>query len=73
MSAIVPPGLPPQPPKLLDRVRTAIRLRHFSPRTEEAYVGWVRRYILFHRKRHPSEMAEAEGGEVGGLGLRDLG
>ena len=60
MSAIVPPGLPPQPPKLLDRVRTAIRLRHFSPRTEEAYVGWVRRYILFHRKRHPSEMGEAE-------------
>ena len=60
MSAIVPPGLPPQPPKLLDRVRTAIRLRHFSPRTEEAYVGWARRYILFHRKRHPSEMGEAE-------------
>ena len=47
-------------PKLLDRLRTAIRLRHFSRRTEEAYVGWVRRYILFHRKRHPSEMAEAD-------------
>ena len=47
-------------PKLLDRLRTAIRLRHFSRRTEQAYVGWVRRYILFHRKRHPSELAEAD-------------
>jgi hypothetical protein len=45
---------------LLDRVRAAIRLRHFSRRTKEAYVGWVRRYILFHRKRHPSEMAEPD-------------
>lgn len=50
----------PLQPKLLDRLRTAIRLRHFSRRTEEAYVGWVRRYILFHKKRHPLEMAEAE-------------
>jgi hypothetical protein len=56
----VPPSLPPQPPKLLDQVRTAVRLRHFSPRTGESYVGWVRRYILFHRKRHPSEMVQAE-------------
>ena len=38
----------------------AIRARHYSLRTEEAYVGWIRRYILFHRKRHPMEMAEAE-------------
>ena len=51
---------PAQAPKLLDRLRTAIRLRHFSRKTEEAYVGWVRRFILFHRKRHPSEMGEAE-------------
>ena len=35
-------------------------MRHFSRRTEEAYAGWVRRYILFHHKRHPAEMAEAE-------------
>lgn len=48
------------PPKLLDRVRAAIRLRHFSRKTEEAYVGWVRRFIIFHQKRHPAEMAEAE-------------
>ncbi len=37
-----------QPPKLLDRVRASIRARHFSPRTEETYVMWIRRFILFH-------------------------
>lgn len=42
------------PPKLPDRVRAAIRARHYSPRTEEAYVMWIRRYILFHGKKHPS-------------------
>jgi len=47
-------------PKLLDRVRTAIRARHYSRRTEEAYVGWIRRFILFHKKRHPAEMGETE-------------
>src|SRR3954454_11744215 len=47
-------------PKLLDRVREAIRLRHYSRRTEEAYVGWIRRYIFFHRVRHPAEMGAAE-------------
>jgi hypothetical protein len=47
-------------PRLLDRVRLAIRSRHYSRRTEEAYVGWIRRYILFHRKRHPREMGERE-------------
>ena len=41
------------PPKLLDQVRGAIRARHYSRRTEEAYVHWIRRYILFHNKRHP--------------------
>ncbi|HEY3054218.1 MAG TPA: phage integrase N-terminal SAM-like domain-containing protein, partial [Thermoanaerobaculia bacterium] len=48
------------PPRLLDRVRQAIRVRHYSLRTEEAYVGWIRRYILFHRKRHPSAMGAQE-------------
>jgi len=43
-------------PKLLDRVRAALRARHYSMRTEEAYVGWIRRFILFHGKRHPSVM-----------------
>src|SRR3989440_4705871 len=50
----------PGPPKLLDRLRAALRLRHYSPRTEEAYVAWVRRFILFHGKRHPLEMGAAE-------------
>lgn len=47
-------------PKLLDRVREAIRLRHYSPRTETAYVAWIRRFILFHGKRHPRDLGEAE-------------
>ena len=47
-------------PKLLDQVRTVARVKHFSLSTERAYVGWIRRFILFHHKRHPSEMAEAE-------------
>src|SRR2546422_5131702 len=51
---------PPPPaarrPRLLDRVREAVRARHYSRRTEEAYVAWIRRYILFHGKRHPAEM-----------------
>jgi integron integrase len=52
---------PPQAqPKLLDRVRAAIRTRHYSIRTEEAYIGWIRRFILFHNKRHPAEMGESE-------------
>jgi len=51
---------PGQKPRLLDRMREAMRARHYSRRTEEAYVGWARRYILFHRKRHPAQMAESE-------------
>ena len=47
-------------PKLLDQVRDAIRVRHYSIRTEKAYVDWCRRYILFHKKRHPAEMGESE-------------
>jgi hypothetical protein len=43
-------------PRLLDRVRHAARLRRMSRRTEQAYVAWVRRFVLFHDKRHPSEM-----------------
>ena len=48
------------PPRLLDRVRAALRARHCSLRTEKAYVGWIRRYILFHGKRHPAEMGPDE-------------
>jgi len=47
-------------PKLLDRVRAAIRTKHYSYRTEEAYVQWIKRFIFFHNKRHPSEMGELE-------------
>lgn len=47
-------------PRLLDRVRLAVRARHYSRRTERAYVAWTRRYVLFHGKRHPSEMGGAE-------------
>lgn len=47
-------------PKLLDQVRAAIRIRHYSRRTEDTYVHWVRRFILFHGKRHPREMGERE-------------
>lgn len=50
--------MPPSP--LLDQVRAAIRVRHYSPRTEKAYVHWIRRYILFNGKRHPREMDAAE-------------
>jgi len=47
-------------PKLLDQVRLAIRTRHYSIRTEEAYMQWIRRFILFHRKPHPKEMGADE-------------
>ena len=46
--------------KLEDRLRGAIRLKHYSRRTEEAYVGWYRRYVLWHDKRHPAEMGVPE-------------
>ena len=49
-----------QKPNLLDEVRQAIRTRHYSFRTEKAYVHWIKRFIFFHNKRHPAEMAEAE-------------
>lgn len=49
-----------QPPRLLDRVRDAVRRRHYSRRTEEAYLSWIRRFILFHGKRHPAQMGVDE-------------
>ncbi len=47
-------------PRLLDRVREAIRVRHYSRRTEDVYVQWIRRYILFHGKAHPSTMGSPQ-------------
>jgi len=46
--------------ELLPRVRDELKRRRYSPRTEEAYIGWIRRFVQFHRYRHPSEMGEAE-------------
>jgi integron integrase len=50
----------PKPPRLLDRLRHALRVRHASPRTEESYANWVVRYIRFHGLRHPNTMGAAE-------------
>src|SRR5262245_12085779 len=47
-------------PRLLTRVRTAIRVLHYSRRTEKAYIGWIKRFIFFHGVRHPDSMGEAE-------------
>jgi hypothetical protein len=63
MSSSQRPADPPRPltePKLLDCVRDRIRTRHYSRRTERAYGGWIRRFIVFHGKRHPREMGESE-------------
>ena len=51
---------PAQKPKLLDRLREALRSRHYSRRTEQTYCHWIKRFIFFHNKRHPGEMAEPE-------------
>jgi site-specific recombinase XerD len=53
------PAEPPKP-RFLDRVRAGLRSRHYSRRTEEAYVAWIRCYILFNGKRHPAEMGAPE-------------
>jgi integron integrase len=54
-------GVPaPRQPRLLERVREALRARHSSRRTEKSYVAWIRRYIVFHGKRHPAEMGAVE-------------
>jgi hypothetical protein len=50
----------PQAPKFLDQVANACRLKRFSYRTEQAYVSWAKRFILFHNRRHPNEMGEQE-------------
>jgi integron integrase len=49
-----------QPPKLLDQIRELLRIKHYALRTEEAYVNWIRRFILFHNKRHPRDMGTPE-------------
>lgn len=49
-----------QPPRLLDRVRASLRAKHYSPRTESAYVGWIRRFVFFIGKRHPDTVGPEE-------------
>ena len=46
--------------KLIENVRNVIRMKHYSIRTEETYISWIKRYIIFHNKRHPSKMSENE-------------
>jgi len=58
-STSVAPAEAPKP-KLLDQVRDCCRARHMALKTENTYVGWIRRFILFHGKRHPLEMGEKE-------------
>ena len=53
-------GAGSQPPKLLDQLRESLRVRHYSLRTEDAYLDWVRRFILFHGKRHPRDLGAPE-------------
>lgn len=56
----LPASASPHPPKLLNQVRNKIRFKHYSLRTEQAYVHWIRRFILLHNKRHPAEMSGPE-------------
>lgn len=60
MDTMVASGRPADKPKLLEQVRDVIRRKHYSIRTEQAYVDWIKRFILYHNKRHPAEMAEEE-------------
>src|SRR5262245_56820284 len=53
------PPTPPTPPRL-DRARHPSDTRHYSRRTEKAYIHWIKRYIFFHGKRHPAEMGATE-------------
>ncbi len=59
-STEVSPVMEQRPKKLLDQVRDAMRLKHYALSTEKSYVNWIKRYILFHHKRHPRDMGHAE-------------
>jgi integron integrase len=59
-SSDLQPGPVPRPPRLLNQLRSVIQMKHYSRRTEEAYVYWARKFILFNGKRHPLEMGEIE-------------
>ena len=57
---IRPSVMPDKPSKLLDQVRERIRAKHYRLRTEPSYVQWIRRFIVFHDKRHPKELGASE-------------
>jgi hypothetical protein len=61
METAHPPRQTIEKPKLLDLVRGVLRRRHYSIRTEQSYVDWIRRFILFHGKRHPAQTGKQEG------------
>ncbi len=58
----MPSAADPRKPPLLQQLRQSLRLKHYSIRTEEAYVQTIKRFILFHRKRHPAEMGATRSG-----------
>jgi len=60
VGAGIDPTGQPDPPKLMGLLRDTLRSRHHSPRTEEAYCLWVKRYVCFHKLRHPADMGAAE-------------
>ena len=60
MATSVPRASRQGKPKLLDRVRDTIRFKHYSLRTEQVHVDWIKRFILFHGKRHPEKMGAEE-------------
>ena len=59
-AAGLPEGLSGAAPKLLEQMRHVLRVRHYARRTEDCYVDWTRRFIVFHNKRHPAAMGAAE-------------
>jgi len=63
MSTMVASDPPGNKPKLLQQVRDVVRRKQYSIRTEQVYVDWIKRFILYHKKRHPREMGEEEVGE----------
>lgn len=52
-------SMSPQQPKLLDRLRASLRVKHYALATERTYVHWIKRFIYFHDKRHPADMGAA--------------
>jgi hypothetical protein len=60
-----------QKPRLLDQVRQKLRIKNYAYRTEQSYVHWIRRYILYHEKRHPADMGKTEAEDfLGYLAIR---